>query len=186
MIGKFVSGKDGSFEIRGVSAEHVCRVAANAKGHAGRGFWIVNRSGLDVSDFNKHPLEFAGAIVPLLAATDATHVLEPELVIHGTVTDEDGNPVAGALLQAGSDYDDVKLATTDNDGRYELTGMPHSENTLVAVVAPGLMPRPEKASQRAFGLRRCRTMNTLRCPVSINTNTTEQLSRPRRTVGFAF
>jgi beta-lactamase regulating signal transducer with metallopeptidase domain/protocatechuate 3,4-dioxygenase beta subunit len=137
-----VSDKDGYFEIRGIAAEHVCRAAANAKGLAGKGLWLVNRSDLDVSDFNRHPLEFAGATVPLLAATDATHVLEPELVISGTVTDEEGNPVAGAMLQAGSDDDDVKLATADNDGRYDLTGMPHAENTLVAVMAPGFMARP--------------------------------------------
>ena len=66
-----------------------------------------------------------------VTATAAAHTLVEENIldeyqISGQVRDQQGNPVAGVTIAAGSDYS----ALTDSNGNYILTGLPAGSYTL--------------------------------------------------------
>jgi uncharacterized repeat protein (TIGR01451 family) len=57
----------------------------------------------------------------------ATVPSEPEYVVHGTITDTDGNALAEVSVQVGD-----KTAISDERGIWEITGLPEGEYALVA------------------------------------------------------
>jgi uncharacterized GH25 family protein len=58
-------------------------------------------------------------------------VMEKGISVAGTVTDPDGNPVAGAKVGLGADYIQEEMkATTDAQGKYVLSNMLPGHNTL--------------------------------------------------------
>ncbi len=65
------------------------------------------------------------------AAPAAKLALDPGLTVTGTVTDEAGNPIAGARIRAKF-ANDVREAKTGSDGTYRLTGCDHITARIVA------------------------------------------------------
>jgi beta-lactamase regulating signal transducer with metallopeptidase domain len=62
-------------------------------------------------------------------------VLDPGLTVRGTVTDEDGNPIADALVRSKF-MNDIRQTTTKLDGSYELLGC-ESRMAKIVVSAKG-------------------------------------------------
>ena len=56
--------------------------------------------------------------------TSQRHVSSASGSIHGTIKDEKGDPVRGAMVTAQSDRRTMTFAMTDGDGRYELQALP--------------------------------------------------------------
>ena len=63
--------------------------------------------------------------------------LQRGLTATGTVRDEAGHPVAGALLQTELYYDQRRRATTGPDGTYRLVGCEPGRKTRIVITAPG-------------------------------------------------
>ena len=87
-----------------------------------------------------------------LRAERAVMVLQEGIVVAGRVTDAAGNPIAGAELLAGQDYNGRDWATTDAAGHFEF---PHlgtiSQSFLLTVQAKGFAPqRKELPSQKGL------------------------------------
>ena len=66
--------------------------------------------------------------------TELTIALPPGVTLSGTIRDEDGAPIYGAvvLVLAG---DEAESVTTDTDGRYTLTGLPQGDWELMVSYA---------------------------------------------------
>ena len=79
--------------------------------------------------------------------------LVPGAQIDGLVTDPDGQPVSGATVEAerfGPDRDQERTTTTDADGRFRLTGLPHQLVDLT-VRADGYPPRTLRGTRPETG-----------------------------------
>jgi protocatechuate 3,4-dioxygenase beta subunit/peroxiredoxin len=87
-----------------------------------------------------------------LRAERAVMVLKEGITVAGRVTDTAGNPIAGAELLAGQDYNGRDRTTTDAAGHFEF---PHlrtlAESFLLTVQAKGYAPqRKELPSQKGL------------------------------------
>ncbi|MCG3135378.1 MAG: hypothetical protein HMLKMBBP_03012 [Planctomycetes bacterium] len=77
--------------------------------------------------------------------------LRPAGTIRGTVTSEDGKPVAGAEIRASMQQSWTPIGTTtDKDGKYVLANLPAGPIGYFRTSAPGFVPHPDP-SQRSSG-----------------------------------
>ena len=79
--------------------------------------------------------------------------LVPGAELVGTVSDRDSQPVAGATVQVpryGADRDQERTATTDIDGTFRLTGLPHDLVDL-SIVAEGFAPSSFRGARPGTG-----------------------------------
>jgi hypothetical protein len=92
-------------------------------------------------DFNVRMSVLGTALRPVCAAAD----LATARFVDGTVVDERGSPVAGALVSAQLDGEEAASGLTDADGGFRLGPVPRSPLTLVATargrgIATGVGP----------------------------------------------
>lgn len=123
-----VTGEDGSFEILGLRPGRYL-VLAHAQGYKGEFFddaknWF-NATPVTVQD---------GQVTP-----DINFALDPQeegaYMIAGTVTDDNGDPVAGALVVAQDDQGVVATDVSDDDGSYQMTSVPAGKYKVTASTA---------------------------------------------------
>lgn len=106
----------------------------------------ASKRGFRTASYDEHD-GFSSAIVTG-PDQDTTHLefkLTPGTVLHGTVTSEDGEPVAGARVMlfkrprfpaAGERTTQVNASVTDDTGAYEIADLPAGEYLLAVAAEP--------------------------------------------------
>lgn len=116
--------------------------------------WLVSYPGDHRQGLSVHPRSIFGYWTPsepakvpgvtidvLKTGNDApvTLTLSRGLAVRGTVRDQDGKPVAGAVVQAKNEDRSFRqsVAITNGEGRYEVVALSPLESSLVTVSGPG-------------------------------------------------
>jgi hypothetical protein len=139
-----VTDAEGRFELSGVGAERHASVNISAPGLVSEDLEIVNRAGFDAEQFNKAAQAGMLPQMPMarrfsgLTGSIFEHVAETELMIRGTVfTGPNRKPVVRALVSAqGRGLNNPISVQTDDAGRFELRGVPRSQNAGLSVHTP--------------------------------------------------
>ncbi|HQU42303.1 MAG TPA: hypothetical protein PK867_05800 [Pirellulales bacterium] len=146
------SDRDGRFELSGVGVERLASLEIVAAGHAADQFYVVNRQDFDADKYNDIITEFEtpyarqNELHPRLAGPNLAYIAEGELVVRGKVfTGPDQTPLSGAVVYSyGRGQGQILSTTTDEQGRYELHGLPRNRQYPLSVPPPtggGLLPR---------------------------------------------
>jgi RNA polymerase sigma factor (sigma-70 family) len=139
VLGTSSTDKDGRFELRGIGVEQVAKVQISGRGVAQKSLYVVNRPGFDPKPINS---SFASRRLPpienqLLYAPSFEFVATPTKTVEGVVTDaRSGKPIVGASISAMAGYGSSVQATTDNDGRYKLTGVSKQKIYYIHAMPP--------------------------------------------------
>ncbi|MBO0696882.1 MAG: sigma-70 family RNA polymerase sigma factor, partial [Zavarzinella sp.] len=130
--------KDGRFGLKGIGAERVAQVEITAPGYGKGNVYVVTRPGLDAGPINKAAHDTIPPALripgqpPTLSGSKVEAVLEGTKVIEGTVTDAGtGKPMPGVLVTSGSGYNSQVEATSDQNGKYRLTGLVKNREYLL-------------------------------------------------------
>ena len=123
-----ITGPDGVYEIMGMKPGIYIAVAW-AEGYIGE-FYDDAHRWFNATPIQVKPNEVTGGIDFGLAPRE-----EGAYMISGVVTDEQGNPVEGALVMAEDEGEIVASTLTEEDGSYELSAMPAGLYKVSASVA---------------------------------------------------
>lgn len=148
---EMLTDADGRFVIHGVAAERVCRARIAADHFVTAMLVIANRPGLDPAPYNQPVGPLARLAPNRLVGPDFTHVGAPGLTIDGRVTAEGGKPVVALRVVAGQ-FAPLTYATTDADGRYQLSGLPRGGEVMLRYGLDGhdgLLPQTMKLATTA-------------------------------------
>ncbi len=122
---------EGRFEFRGIGRERLARVEVEGRNVESTRINVLTRSEIEDKWKRKTPdeqrrmmLETGGALPQVYTAT-FKHFAGPSVPITGVVRDrESGEPIAGILVGGWlRNTNNHASATTDENGRYELTGL---------------------------------------------------------------
>lgn len=144
---------DGRFAIAGIGANQLVNLRIRGDGVADKELVALNRDGFDPAPVNKaakdnEPKGYSFGGKWQLYGADPTVVVEPEKVVRGRVTDQDGKPRAGVTVAFSRTNKrdlnpDYNTAVTDEDGKYEIRGARKHKGYGVEVSpdpAAGLLP----------------------------------------------
>jgi RNA polymerase sigma factor (sigma-70 family) len=128
-IAMTTTSPDGRFHLAGIGRERIAELLISGPTIATTQVYAMSRDGAEVRVHNNRQGMMNKSIV--FHARRFEHALEPTKPIEGVVRDKDsGQPIAGLMLHAGV-FDARSVvpaqgieATTDNQGRYRLTGLP--------------------------------------------------------------
>jgi protocatechuate 3,4-dioxygenase beta subunit len=120
----------GDFEIRGIGPSSLIKLKIRGKGYADEKIMFLNQEGFDPAPWNETARKTntnRSFRVEYLLSPNPTVVLEPEKIIRGTLSDEDGKPRAGVrvVFSRPNERDinrDYNMAITDANGKYEIRG----------------------------------------------------------------
>lgn len=138
------SDREGRFELSGVGLERLASVEILAEGQAADQVYVVSRQSFDAGKYNRVIQEFETPFArqhemfPRRAGPDSVYIAEPELLIHGKVfSGPDQTPVSPAVVHSyGRGQGQMLLATSDEQGRYELHGVPRNRKWPVSAAPP--------------------------------------------------
>jgi RNA polymerase sigma factor (sigma-70 family) len=135
------TGADGRFMLKNIGRERMVTLRIDGPTIATKEINVMTRPGgtITVPEWKRNP---EGGTLTYYGAT-FDHAAAPTKPIIGVVRDKDtGKPLAGAIVQshklAGSNvYERGHLQTVaDQNGRYQLTGMPKGEGNIVRAAPP--------------------------------------------------
>jgi protocatechuate 3,4-dioxygenase beta subunit len=140
LVSRVEIADDGSFTVHGIGRDRIVRIALTAPGVAGAQVYARTRAGETI----KLPNQWAERTrFDTYYANEFRYVAGASQTLEGRVTDRDtGEPVAGVRLvannPAGSNLHSMQAAgfinaTTDNDGRYRLEGLPVGNNGFLVL-----------------------------------------------------
>ena len=149
---------EGRFEIRGLGKERAIWTQFTSPRTAATTVVMVSRDGFDPAQPNR--AASSGGFLsyrrqtPELHGPDSRVLLESTKIIEGRVTAlESDAPIAGVVVHANAGYMASVLATTDEDGRYRLIGLPKRDDELLVSFNPPsggrLLPRTLAVEQSA-------------------------------------
>ncbi|HWB13653.1 MAG TPA: carboxypeptidase-like regulatory domain-containing protein [Pirellulales bacterium] len=156
------SDRDGRFELSGVGVERVARVEISPAGYATDQLRVVNRQGFDAEKYNEitraavTPFERQQGLYTRLAGPRLDLVADPELVVRGRVfTGADRTSVKGAAIDpAGRGDTKISPVRSDEQGRYELHGLPRHWDVWLSVSplsGSDLLPRTVRLPAASVG-----------------------------------
>lgn len=134
-----VTDREGRFELVGVGIGRLASVNIAAPGLVSEDLEIVNRDAFDAEPYNKaaqaNMLPLMRARFTGLTGPVVEYVAETELVVRGTVfTGANREPVVRALVGAQAHGRNNPISTqTDEMGRFELRGVPLSQDATLRV-----------------------------------------------------
>jgi hypothetical protein len=144
-----VTDKDGRFVLSGIGTERVASLNISAPGIVSQELQVVNRAGFDAEKYNTAaqaemlPQMRMSGLLPRLVGPAFDHVAETELVVRGTViTGPHRKPVARAIVGSSGGGLNIRggnnriSANTDEDGRFELSGLRRATDARLGVHPP--------------------------------------------------
>ncbi|WP_161604809.1 carboxypeptidase-like regulatory domain-containing protein [Roseiconus nitratireducens] len=140
--------EEGQFQFTGFGRERSLFATVEGPGITNESFFIVTREHIDarwkrgqLSRATQMDLD-SGAPMRSVYAADFHHLAAPALTIRGRLTDaETGAPVEGMRLSARmKGHLTPGVATSDQDGRYEIKGLPTEGQMRLSVLNPGDQP----------------------------------------------
>jgi hypothetical protein len=140
--------KNGSFELTGIGAERSVRLRVTGPDISTESLYVVTRTTIDarwergaLSRITRIYVN-SGAALPTVYPAEFRHLAEPGLTLRGTVKDiATGKPVPGMNVSASiRSSTNGASAKTDEQGRYELSGLKLEGNLTLSVLNPGDQP----------------------------------------------
>jgi RNA polymerase sigma factor (sigma-70 family) len=118
---KAATDAEGRFKLTGFGRDRVLTIRVFGPNVETKQFWVVSRPGGPAEGYIHTPDFSFGLYGP-----DVRVLLGPSRPLTGTVRDQDGNPVAGAVVSEVNNI--IPRAVTDKEGRYRLDGVAKKPN----------------------------------------------------------
>jgi RNA polymerase sigma factor (sigma-70 family) len=147
---KATTDGEGRFRLTGIGRDRLVRVQLDGPAVVSQRFCVLTRpaKAVEVTELKGGPRYGHPRTVTTYYGADFRHVAAPARPITGVVRDKDTKkPLAGVTIQS---YEwpqgrpvlpaDIVQTTTDEQGRYRLTGMPKGTGIAIKVAPPGDLP----------------------------------------------
>ena len=127
------SDSQGRFTINGIQRDGVASIEIRAEGFTTQGVMLLNRPGVDVEPINRMTgSRMLGRSGPPFVAPNPAIVMEPEFIVSGKITNDDGVGIPNICIVGLNGYNVSVSTYSDDGGQYKLTGLKRSKETLLS------------------------------------------------------
>lgn len=142
-----ISDAEGNLELRGLGRERVVYATIQHPNIVSEFLWVVTRSKLEsrwkrgpVSEDAQRHLSM-GFLMPVVQGAEFRYLGSPGLTMTGTLSAANGGqPIGGMSVQGRAGTRPQAVATSDEDGNFELQGLPMEGKVQLSVSNPGGLP----------------------------------------------